>query len=195
MREHEVNKLENFIVGYYIDGDSTWNSLIEFFNAPDADRREGITGTSSIDKTVKDSTDVFLHPGSDLSYSYFETVKPAITSYVEKYSFLRHASALDIVEGSTIQKYDAQHGGFHKWHYENMGDDNVTSRRAFVFMTYLNDVEEGGETEFLYQKYKIKPEKGLTVMFPAYWTHVHRGLKSSSEKYIITGWFHFTGAL
>ena len=45
-------------------------------------------------------------------------------------------------------------------------------------MTYLNDVNDYGETEFYYQKLKIKPEKGKTVIWCADWTHTHRGISS-----------------
>jgi hypothetical protein len=59
-------------------------------------------------------------------------------------------------------------------------------------MTYLNDVNDDGETEFYYQNLKIKPQKGKTVIWPADWTHTHRGITSpTQEKYIITGWFNF----
>ena len=57
-------------------------------------------------------------------------------------------------------------------------------------MTYLNDVYDGGETEFMFYNLKIKPRKGLTLIWPAGWTHMHRGLPSEkSEKMIVTGWF------
>ena len=46
-------------------------------------------------------------------------------------------------------------------------------------MTYLNTIKVGGETEFLYQKLKIKPKKGLTLIWPTDWTHTHRGLISN----------------
>jgi len=59
-------------------------------------------------------------------------------------------------------------------------------------MTYLNTVEDGGETEFFHQQRSISPQKGLTVIWPADWTHTHRGVPSPTEtKYIITGWFNF----
>jgi hypothetical protein len=59
-------------------------------------------------------------------------------------------------------------------------------------MTYLNDVTDGGETEFFYQKLKIKPEKGLTLIWPSDWPWTHRGIPSHTEdKYITTGWVHF----
>ena len=77
-------------------------------------------------------------------------------------------------------------GGFHKWHYENTLD----KKRELTWTLYLNDVEEGGETEFLYQHTRRKAEKGLFTIFPANWTHTHRGNPPiSNEKYIGTGWY------
>jgi hypothetical protein len=58
-------------------------------------------------------------------------------------------------------------------------------------MTYLNDVEIGGETEFFHQKLKIRPEKGLTLIWPADWTFTHIGITSPEEKFIVTGWFNY----
>ena len=57
-------------------------------------------------------------------------------------------------------------------------------------MTYLNDVSEGGETAWYFQNLKMKPEKGLTVFWPADWMYLHRGFPhKKGKKYIITGWF------
>ena len=59
-------------------------------------------------------------------------------------------------------------------------------------MTYLNDVEKGGGTEWIHQKLKVKPEKGKTVIWPAEWTHTHRGIVAPKEtKYIATGWYGY----
>ena len=59
-------------------------------------------------------------------------------------------------------------------------------------MTYLNDVTDQGETEWLHQNLKIKPKKGLTIFWPTDWTFVHRGITSpSQEKYIATGWYNY----
>ena len=56
-------------------------------------------------------------------------------------------------------------------------------------MVYLNDVEEDGETEFLYQELKLKPKKGRVVIWPGSFTHLHRGNPPRSTKYIATGWY------
>ena len=62
--------------------------------------------------------------------------------------------------------------------------------RALVFSVYLNDVKEGGETEFLNQAMRIKPKKGRVVVFPAGFPYVHRGNQPmKGEKYLMTSWF------
>ena len=78
--------------------------------------------------------------------------------------------------------------GYHIWHIEhNKGFDNEP--RAFVFSIYLNDVEEGGETEFLHFSKRVKPKTGRIVIWPAAFPYLHRGNPPlSGEKYILTSW-------
>ena len=79
-------------------------------------------------------------------------------------------------------------GGIHSWHNEHSTADAMD--RIMAWMFYLNDIDEGGETEFLHQKLRIKPTKGTLVMFPASYTHSHRGNPPLSQtKYILTGWY------
>ena len=53
---------------------------------------------------------------------------------------------------------------------------------------FFNDLEDSGETEFLYQKKKIKPKAGRVLIFPGSFTHLHRGNPPYEAKYIATGW-------
>jgi hypothetical protein len=78
--------------------------------------------------------------------------------------------------------------GYHTWHVEhNEGYNNEP--RAFVFSIYLNDVEEGGETEFLHFSKRVQPKTGRIVIWPAGFPYVHRGNPPlSGEKYILTSW-------
>jgi len=78
--------------------------------------------------------------------------------------------------------------GYHIWHIEhNKGFQNEP--RAFVFSIYLNDVQEGGETEFLHFSKRVKPKTGRVVIWPAGFPYVHRGNPPlSGEKYILTSW-------
>lgn len=79
-------------------------------------------------------------------------------------------------------------GGYHQWHYEAMGLDH--SSRVLVWAIYLNEEFEGGETEFLDQKRRIKPTTGTVMIWPAGFTHTHKGnTVLSGDKYILTGWY------
>lgn len=81
--------------------------------------------------------------------------------------------------------------GYHTFHFENQ--DISTSRRAMFIILYLNDIEDGGETEFLYQKKRIQPKTGRLILAPAAYTHVHRGNPPlSKDKYIMTSWIEYT---
>jgi len=78
--------------------------------------------------------------------------------------------------------------GFHNFHTER-GPEPDQIYRSVVYTVYLNDVKEGGETEFLFQLKKIPPKKGTVCLFPAEYTHPHRGnTPYSNPKYIMTGW-------
>jgi hypothetical protein len=66
---------------------------------------------------------------------------------------------------------------------------------VLAFLYYLNDVEEGGETEFFYQGIKTKPKKGSLVIFPAGFTHTHKGnVPFSDDKYVVTSWLMYNRA-
>ena len=78
--------------------------------------------------------------------------------------------------------------GYHSWHIEH-GRGYYNEARAFVFSIYLNDVEDGGETEFLHFSKRVQPKAGRIVIWPAGFPYVHRGNPPlSGEKYILTSW-------
>jgi hypothetical protein len=91
------------------------------------------------------------------------------------------------IYSSKVQKTKVG-GGYHVWHSEKSREEN----RVLAYLLYLNDVEEGGETEFLYQHKRIKPKQGTLVLWPAGFTHTHRGNPPlSNTKYIMTGWVEY----
>ena len=78
--------------------------------------------------------------------------------------------------------------GYHVWHIEHQKGFEMEPR-AFVFSIYLNDVEDGGETEFLHFSKRVKPKTGRIVIWPAAFPYLHRGNPPlSGEKYILTSW-------
>lgn len=99
--------------------------------------------------------------------------------------------ALYRLGGVQAQKYNRGSGNYNYWHCEVFPEApaNEPLHRTLLFMFYLNDVAEGGHTEFFYQQRAIQPKAGRMVIAPAYFTHTHRGCTPiSGDKYILTSW-------
>ena len=180
--------MNNFILESSMKDLSICDGLIKLHkNSP---HKAPGTFSGIVDVNRKHSTDVFLSENK-LSLKYFSELYNSVNEYVEKYSYSNSYGRWKINEHVNIQHYSPG-GGFYVWHAERTHNKMPQVYRHLVFMTYLNDVEDGGETEFFYQNVKFKPQKGKTLIWPADWTHTHRGITSpTQEKYIITGWFSY----
>lgn len=132
------------------------------------------------DAVLLNQTDV------DLTAKLNQYLQSVAYHYTDKYSQLKSCKLIstDLKVQKTLPE-----GGYHVWHYENSGYNFCN--RELVWILYLNDMPDGeGETEFLYQRRRIKPTQGTLVMWPAGLTHVHRGLTVyTQDKYIVTGWY------
>ena len=144
---------------------------------------------------IKKTTDINVHP-KDLKDEKFSDIKKYIDElhkcyldYQEQWPFLKEFLTKVNVGPFNVQKYfPGDH--FAALHSERTGLS--TLHRIFAFMTYLNDVNDGGTTDFDHYGLKIKPENNKTLIWPAEWTHAHTGsVLKSGTKYIITGWFDF----
>ncbi|WP_286264554.1 2OG-Fe(II) oxygenase [Thalassotalea atypica] len=98
-----------------------------------------------------------------------------------------------------LQKYPQNSGNFNHWHsehYPHPSDGAQKSlHRTLLWLVYLNDVEQGGETEFIYQQARIKPTKGSIVLSPCTFTHTHRGITPvSNDKYVLASWIMYKPA-
>ncbi len=126
---------------------------------------------------------------------WWEAVKPMMVNFDLAWNhYLKHTGGDDAYDGGPfhfttlkIQK-TLPTEGYHVWHIEH-GKGLDYGSRAFVFSIYLNDVEEGGETEFLHFSKRVKPKKGRIVIWPSAFPYLHRGNSPlSGEKYILTSW-------
>lgn len=88
--------------------------------------------------------------------------------------------------GYNLQRTDP--GGYYHWHLDSGPGD--FARRQLVALWYLNDApESGGDTEFYFQQVSVRPTAGKLLLFPPFWTHLHRGaVVESGVKYIATTW-------
>lgn len=116
----------------------------------------------------------------------YSKMGPCIAKYSDDFPWLKGLSlfsSICIMQATTPLSGD----GYHTWHCEKSSYSNTD--RVIAWILYLNDVEEGGETEFLYQAKRVKPKAGTLAVWPAGFTHVHRGNPPlSNKKYVISGW-------
>ena len=152
----------------------------------------GIIIKEPFDSDHKDHSTINFHndarydmlSGDNLPLTFLPMVKDYVDDYLDRYSLLKHEVMLMF---DVKAKKIPIGGGFHRWHYENGGLQ--VSPRKLVIQLYLNTVEEGGETEFLYINKRVKAKQGTLIIFPAAFTHTHRGNPPiGQDKYILTTW-------
>tara|TARA_X000000368_G_C22913056_1_gene659520 strand:- start:3 stop:653 length:651 start_codon:yes stop_codon:yes gene_type:complete len=178
---------DNFISEFKTNLDC--DSLVEYYEKLVA---AGATGPRNNRNIVSDEqvglTNVLLVDELTLSISevlneWHSVVLGCVRDYYKKYDIL-NTRAFEFKYAKFQKTRPSQ--GYHMWHHDADPEDPY---RKLVTLLYLNDEFEGGETEFLYQQCRITPEKGKFVIFPAGWTHTHRGNPPmGGNKYIMTGW-------
>ncbi len=166
------------------------HSVIERFEQNAQDHYPGRIGQQANENTdIKRSTDLVVSGKShwqDVDRALFKSLGLAIREFRQQFPYFS-GSFKDM--GYGLQR--TAPGEFYHWHID--GGSHEFSQRQLVAIWYLNDVEgPGGETEFLYQQIKIKPQAGKLVLFPPFWTHEHRGaVLQQGLKYIATTWVVF----
>lgn len=181
--------------------------IIELFEN-NTNKRDGIT-LEGVNKNIKDTVDLNIPLNDEKWYKYSSFLKKELNRNIIKYlgvlndnkelvndnqlsSDLKYIFFNNDVLSSDIllmQRYKQNTG---KYIYHNDFALNPTTKkyRVITFLWYINTVEEGGETCFG-ESFKIKPEQGKLILFPACWTFPHCGkVPLSGDKYIVTGWLY-----
>ncbi len=180
--------MENFLHTFQVSN-KICDDLIQYHKDNTEYKTLGTYGDGSqINNEIKESTDVSFYNGSSAKSvsNYFLELQKGYNEYTNKFNI--QSLKLKTENCHNIQYYPPN-GGFKQWHWER---HNSSRDRQLVYMTYLNDVTDNGGTEWLYQNFKLEAKKGLSVIWPAAFTHTHRGIVSATqEKWIVTGWFSY----
>lgn len=183
------------------------NDIINYFEKEN-NKYQGVTA-AGLNKDVKDSLDFQIPPANENNPSHWNKIRTLLekelNNNVKKYvKKINDSVSVNEEESSykynvfdkyvsfetlQIQKYQKSKGRY-IYHNDFSTDWKEKKYRVITFLWYLNTIEEGGETEF-WNTYKVKPETGKLLFFPATWTYPHRGMiPISDNKYIITGWLY-----
>lgn len=184
----------NFIGTWMMRPPVVCDELITYFDENHRIQRTGTT-TDGVNLNAKKTTDISISPsdikktGNEVFERYFSHLFKCYESYLSEWPFLKEFATNLEIGPFALVKYEAG-DHFQRIHTERSSLN--TLHRVFVFMTYLNDVDDGGSTHFSHYDLDVQPQKGLTLIWPAEWTHAHRGnVVKSGSKYIISGWMHF----
>ena len=184
----------HFIGCWNLENNKLCNEITNFFENNKNLQKPGVSGMGKNLK-IKKTTDIYIYPHSlkepkfEILKKYMNELYKCFLDYQNQWPFLK-SMLKDIDIGTfNIGKYSpGDH--FSALHSERTSLN--TLHRLFAWMTYLNDVDDGGQTNFNHYGIKIKPETGKTLIWPAEWTHAHTGgILKSGNKYIVTGWMHF----
>ncbi len=196
MKRIDIDTIKDphFIGCWNIENNELCKKIINFFETNISKQIQGVT-TGGIDLNKKKRTDIKIIP-NDLKEDkflvfkdYIEELHNCYLDYLAQWPFLRTVLKDIDIEPFNIGKYEP---GDHFGVIHSERTSQNTLHRFFAFMTYLNDVEDGGATNFSHFKIKIKPKQGKTLIWPAEWTHAHSGeVVKSEKKYIVTGHLHF----
>ena len=166
------------------------NQIIDKFEDSKEDHYKGRVGqnfTENVD--IKKSTDMVISgkkDWKDFDTLFFTSLSKALSAVKKEFDFFS-GPFKDI--GYAVQRTNP--GEYFHWHIDS--GSHQFSDRQLVAIWYLNNVDgPGGETEFLNQNVKIKPETGKLILLPPFWTHEHRGVTlEKGIKYIATTWIVF----
>ena len=177
---------------------TTCIDIINRFEEDTENHKQGVFSEGMVDESIKQSTDLFINTNEKWS-DVVNILQGSLMKYFPKYMehFMEQNKRLtpfydnNIVDsGYQIQRTEP--GQFYDWHHDtNIMEYFVNGGRVhrhLAYIWYLNDVKEGGYTEFI-NGTCIQPETGKLLFFPATWTYLHRGVApKNTTKYIIPGW-------
>ena len=191
LKEYSID--DKLCVGGWFIPENICDELITFFKTNSHKQISGTTNKAgvgiTVDTEIKKSTDITIPIDEDFYpiNLYRDALQSCLNEYIKKYSFVNNCERFSITEGYNLQYYKPG-DGYIQYHFEK-GASEHSKKRLLVFMTYLNDVPDGG-TDFLYQKITTPAKKGLTLIWPSDWTHTHKSqISYTQEKYIATGWY------
>lgn len=185
----------DFIYLNHTLSDELCDTIISMFENDSENKYKGRV-TAGLVEELKKTTDLNITNLPEWQ-NIVDELKTTLQNHLSKYSnkltknfnFNPLYAVTDTFSQDTfqIQKYEKNNGFYHE-HMDFVANDK--GFRVLTFLWYLNDVKEGGETEFI-GSFSIKPKKGYLLLFPACWTFPHKGkMPISSDKYIITGWLY-----
>ena len=185
-------------IGIYDNAISSYNckKIIKWFETEPLRRGTVMykDGTGRIDTRVKSDWEVdpyktIFTNNTLVDIIIRDTLIKYTPVYRETYPCVDKVDPWNVCSVYNIQKYDPG-DGYHALHCESC--NSATVHRVMAWMIYLNTVTDEGGTYFSAYDKTLEAKEGTLVIWPAFFTHTHKGVVSKTQtKYIATGWFTY----
>jgi hypothetical protein len=182
--------------------------IIELFESEER-KFDGVT-LGGLQKNIKDTKDFVIPENEAKWYKYHKFLSDELTRNLQIYlnklnenpsfknenqnttSIYKHFHHSKLSHSGFMTQRYIMNEGRYVYHNDFLVDFKNEKNRVITYLWYLNDILEGGETDFPDINIKVKPETGKLILFPATWDFPHCGkMPISSNKYIVTGWLYF----
>ena len=174
-------KKVNFIERYIVE-DNVCDGLVNYFER-----------STDYKKSDKNLSSVFTYPHNKNLWlkAYDDALTQSIKEYCIKYKIFNSSFGIN----QKLLSHFFPNSKDNKYFYGRNAlteAGNLICSRVLIYNTFLNDIEEGGEINFLWQKVKVKPKKGLTLLWPSEFTHAYTHLPAPKQnKYLISGFISY----
>ena len=201
MKRIEIEEISksNFIGIWELENDDLLEKIIEFFNLNHQSHKQGTLDLGKVDKSKKDLLEMLMSPKQikenklEVFIQYINSLVDCYNDYQDQWGCIKNWNRI-YVGSFKLEKYlvAGHHLDF------NCERQNInSSHKILSWITFLNDLDDDeGALHFKYLDISIKPKKGMTLIFPSDWTHLHQqNIIKNTEKFTIRGSFHFPDLL
>lgn len=201
MKRIEIEEISksNFIGIWELENDDLLEKIIEFFNLNHQNHTPGASTLGEVDKSKKDLLEMLMSPKQikenklEIFIQYIDRLIGCYNDYQDQWDFIKNWNKIYIGPFKLEKYLVAGHHLDFSCERQNIN----SSHKILTWITFLNDLEDDeGELYFKYLDISIKPKKGMTLIFPSDWTHLHQqNVIKNTEKFTIRGSFHYPDIL
>lgn len=179
---------ETFIVGYPVLSGDECESIVARFEA-DPRKRPSRTATRA-NPLVRTGTmlDLPAYPEwTDVCARVTALTRQCLDRYAATFPALQELARPENCRITPPLMERIEPGQSYGYHID--AGPGGTHDRLVSGLLYLRDISAGGQTEFPFQNVSIAPRAGMFLLFPPFWTHLHRGVSPAAQvKYNITNY-------
>lgn len=179
---------ETFITGYPVLSPEECEDIVARFEA-DPRKRPSRTATRA-KPLVRSGTmlDLPLYPEwADVCARITALTRQSFDRYMKTFPALQDLARAENCTITLPLMERIEPGQSYGYHID--AGPGGTHDRFVSGLLYLRDIEDGGQTEFPFQKVRVAPKAGMLLLFPPFWTHLHRGVSPERQvKYNITNY-------